>query len=147
MRTGRTLKTLCRRLQAFCESDPQGAGDQYAAAPWQGRTAVLLPVQWLFRRDPSEQIMTRSYNETLSTTFARAVRDGIAEEQFGPTASCFRTSSRRPPHQIAARLPQAEVGARGSTRVHKLPLPGSTATGFRSRKLILDDLIKGRGGF
>lgn len=52
------------------------------------RTAVLLS-QWLFGRDPSEQIMTGSYNETLSTTFARAVRDGIAEERFDPSRIVF----------------------------------------------------------
>ena len=72
------LKTLCRRLQAFCESDRKVLVVNMPPRHGKSRTAVLLS-QWLFGRDPSEQIMTGSYNGTLSTTFARAVRDGIAE--------------------------------------------------------------------
>ena len=70
------LKTLCRRLQAFCESDRKVLVVNMPPRHGKSRTAVLLS-QWLFGRDPSEQIMTGSYNETLSTTFARAVRDGM----------------------------------------------------------------------
>ena len=82
------LKTLCRRLQAFCESDRKVLVVNMPPRHGKSRTAVLLS-QWLFGRDPSEQIMTGSYNETLSTTFARAVRDGIAEERFDPSRIVF----------------------------------------------------------
>ena len=75
------LKELCTRLQAFCESDRKVLVVNMPPRHGKSRTAVLLS-QWLFGRDPSEQIMTGSYNETLSTTFARSVRDGIAEEAY-----------------------------------------------------------------
>lgn len=68
------LKELCTRLQAFCESDRKVLVVNMPPRHGKSRTAVLLS-QWLFGRDPSEQIMTGSYNETLSTTFARSVRD------------------------------------------------------------------------
>ena len=82
------------------------------------RTAVLLS-QWLFGRDPSEQIMTGSYNETLSTTFARAVRDGIAEERFDPSRIVFSDIF---PQTITAKPPQASGRLRDSTRATSLPL-------------------------
>lgn len=33
--------------------------------------------QWVFGQNPKEKVMTGSYNETLSTTFSKAVRNGI----------------------------------------------------------------------
>ena len=44
------------------------------------RTATLF-TQWIFGQNPSEKIMTGSYNETLSTTFSKAVRNGISERK------------------------------------------------------------------
>ena len=133
------LKTLCRRLQAFCESDRKVVVNM---PPRHGksRTAVLLS-QWLFGRDPSEQIMTGSYNETLSTTFARAVRDGIAEERFDPSRIVF--SDIFP--QTRIKYGEAAAGKwalEGQYASYLATSPGGTATGFGARKLILDDLIK-----
>ena len=64
------LKELCTRLQAFCEGDRKVMVINMPPRHGKSRTAVLLS-QWLFGRDPSEQVMSGSYNETLSTTFAR----------------------------------------------------------------------------
>jgi hypothetical protein len=38
-------------------------------------------VEWYFGREPHRKVMTGSYNETLSTTFARKVRDTIEERR------------------------------------------------------------------
>lgn len=97
--------------------------------------------QWLFGRDPSEQIMTGSYNETLSTTFARSVRDGIAGEAFDPNRTVFSDIF---PH---TRMKYGEAAAgkwalEGQYASYLATSPGGTATGFGARKLIIDDLIK-----
>ena len=134
------LKTLCRRLQAFCESDRKVLVVNMPPRHGKSRTAVLLS-QWLFGRDPSEQIMTGSYNETLSTTFARAVRDGIAEERFDPGRIVF--SDIFP--QTRIKYGEAAAGKwalEGQYASYLATSPGGTATGFGARKLILDDLIK-----
>ena len=134
------LKTLCRRLQAFCESDRKVLVVNMPPRHGKSRTAVLLS-QWLFGRDPSEQIMTGSYNETLSTTFARAVRDGIAEERFDPNRIVF--SDIFP--QTRIKYGEAAAGKwalEGQYASYLATSPGGTATGFGARKLILDDLIK-----
>lgn len=34
--------------------------------------------QWVYGKNQQEKVMTGSYNETLSTTFSKAVRDGIS---------------------------------------------------------------------
>ena len=101
----------------------------------------MLLSQWLFGRDPSEQIMTGSYNETLSTTFARAVRDGIAEERFDPSRIVF--SDIFP--QTRIKYGEAAAGKwalEGQYASYLATSPGGTATDFGARKLILDDLIK-----
>ena len=134
------LKTLCRRLQAFCESDRKVLVVNMPPRHGKSRTAVLLS-QWLLGRDPSEQIMTGSYNETLSTTFARAVRDGIAEERFDPSRIVF--SDIFP--QTRIKYGEAAAGKwalEGQYASYLATSPGGTATGFGARKLILDDLIK-----
>ena len=135
------LKTLCRRLQAFCESDRKVLVVNMPPRHGKSRTAVLLS-QWLFGRDPSEQIMTGSYNETLSTTFARAVRDGIVEERFDPNRIVFSDNFSADPHQVR-RGRCGQVGrSMGQYASYLATSPGGTATGFGARKLILDDLIK-----
>lgn len=104
------------------------------------RTAVLLS-QWLFGCDPTEKIMTGSYNEVLSTTFARSVRDGIAEEVFDPARITFNEifPSTRIKYGEAAAGKWALDGQYAS---YLATSPGGTATGFGARKLIIDDLIK-----
>ena len=98
------------------------------------RTAVLLS-QWLFGRDPSEQIMTGSYNETLSTTFARAVRDGIAEERFDPSRIVF--SDIFPQTRIKyGEAAAGKSGARGTVR--ELPCYLSGRHGDRLRRTQAD---------
>lgn len=75
------LKDMCEKLQEFYE-DVTKKVLVMNIPPRHGksRTATLF-TQWLFGVDPSTRVMTGSYNEDLSTTFARAVRDTIAEEK------------------------------------------------------------------
>lgn len=134
------LRELCERLQSFCESERKVLVVNMPPRHGKSRTAVLLS-QWLFGRDPAEKIMTGSYNEVLSTTFARSVRDGIGEERFDPERIVF--SDIFP----GVRIKYGEAAAgkwalEGQFASYLATSPGGTATGFGARKLIIDDLIK-----
>lgn len=134
------LRELCQRLQAFCESDKKVIVINMPPRHGKSRTAVLLS-QWLFGRDPTEKIMTGSYNETLSTSFARSVRDGISEERFSPDKIVYNDifpDTRIKYGDAAANKWSLE----GQYASYLATSPGGTATGFGARKLIIDDLIK-----
>ena len=136
----RHLDLVCEKLESIIEGKTKRLMIFMPPRHGKSRTAVLLS-QWLFGRDPSEQIMTGSYNETLSTTFARAVRDGIAEERFDPSRIVF--SDIFP--QTRIKYGEAAAGKwalEGQYASYLATSPGGTATGFGARKLILDDLIK-----
>ncbi len=136
------LKDLALRLQWFIEE----AQEQFMVInlpPRHGksRTATNF-VKWLFGRyGKSIKVMTGSYNETLSSTFARQVRDSIAETKtLGVTV-------------FGDIFPQTKIKY-GEAAVQKWALEGSqqanylatsptgTATGFGCNIMIIDDLIK-----
>lgn len=136
------LKDLAQRLQWFIEE----AQEQFMVInlpPRHGksRTATNF-VKWLFGRyGKIIKVMTGSYNETLSSTFARQVRDGIAEQKtLGVTV-------------YGDIFPQTKIKY-GEAAVQKWALEGSqqanylatsptgTATGFGCNIMIIDDLIK-----
>ena len=75
------LHDLAEKLQWFVEeADEQIMVVNMPPRHGKSRTATKL-VQWLFGRyGVSKKVMTGSYNETLSGTFAKAVRDVIAEQ-------------------------------------------------------------------
>lgn len=77
------LVDLCNRLQAFMDQNekrfmvvnmPPRHGKSFTAKNF---------TEWLFGEDPALKVMTGSYNETLSTTFARQVRNTIEEQSAG----------------------------------------------------------------
>lgn len=105
------------------------------------RTATKF-VQWLFGKYGTEKkVMTGSYNETLSGTFAKAVRDVIAEM---PTEGVLTYSEIFP----NTRIKYGEAAAQkwslaGSSQANYLATsPTGTATGFGCNIMIIDDLIK-----
>jgi predicted phage terminase large subunit-like protein len=77
------LRTLCDEMQDFYEGDDDILIINLPPRHGKSRTAGLL-AQWVFGRNQSEKIMTGSYNETLSTTFSKAVRNGIQEVKADP---------------------------------------------------------------
>lgn len=74
------LRDLCNRLQEFVESEKKVLVVNMPPRFGKLRSAVLF-VQWLLGRNNKLKIMTGSYNETLSSTFAKQVRDMIATEK------------------------------------------------------------------
>ena len=105
------------------------------------RTATKF-VQWLFGKyGVSKKVMTGSYNETLSGTFAKSVRDVIAEK---PTEGVLVYNDIFP----NTRIKYGEAAAQkwsleGSSQANYLATsPTGTATGFGCNIMIIDDLIK-----
>src|SRR3954447_25359254 len=75
------LNDLANRLQAFVEqNDKLFMLVNIPPRHYKSFTGSNF-VEWLFGRRPDRKVMTGSYNETLSTTFARKVRNTIDERR------------------------------------------------------------------
>ena len=130
------LKDMCNRIQDFINSDKKILVINMPPRHGKSRTATLL-VQWLLGNDNKRKIMTGSYNETLSTTFAKQVRDSILETD-GIFSKVF---------------PETKIKY-GESTMNKWALDGNeeanylatsptgTATGFGCNLMIIDDLLK-----
>ena len=105
------------------------------------RTATKF-VQWLFGKYGAKiKVMTGSYNETLSSTFAKQVRDCIAEQ---PTLGVTVYNDIFPDTNIKYGEAAVQKWAlEGSQQANYLATsPTGTATGFGCNIMIIDDLIK-----
>ena len=71
---------LCNTLQDFYEGDSNVLVVNMPPRTGKSRTGQLL-VEWILGRDKTQKIMTGSYNETLSVTFAKGVRNSIQEQK------------------------------------------------------------------
>ncbi len=136
------LKDLALRLQWFIEE----AQEQFMVInlpPRHGksRTATNF-VKWLFGRyGKSIKVMTGSYNETLSSTFARQVRDSIAEQKtLGVTVFNDIFPQTKIKYGEAAVQKWALEGSQQAN--YLATSPTGTATGFGCNIMIIDDLIK-----
>lgn len=136
------LKDLAERLQWFVEeADEKFLVVNMPPRHGKSRTATKL-VQWLFGKyGISKKVMTGSYNETLSSTFAKAVRDTIAEK---PTLGVLTYGDIFQNTQIKYGEASAQKWAlEGSSQANYLATsPTGTATGFGCNIMIIDDLIK-----
>ena len=134
------LKELCNKLQAFYESDKKIMVINMPPRHGKSRTAGLF-VQWLLGKSIKNKIMTGSYNETLSGTFAKSVRDAIAEQ---PTEGIIVYNDIFPNTKIKYGEAAASKWAlEGSGVANYLATsPSGTATGFGCSFMIIDDLIK-----
>lgn len=136
------LKDLAERLQWFVEEATQQIM-VINMPPRHGksRTATKF-VQWLFgKRGADVKVMTGSYNETLSSTFAKQVRDCIAEQ---PTQGVTVYRDIFPDTRIKYGEASAQKWAlEGSGQANYLATsPGGTATGFGCNIMLLDDTLK-----
>lgn len=130
------LKDMCNKLQDFIESDKRFIVINMPPRHGKSRTAGLL-VQWILGKNNHQKVMTGSYNETLSGTFAKQVRDTIAE-QDGIYSKVF------PQTKIKYGEASANKWALdGNEEANYLATsPTGTATGFGCNIMIIDDLIK-----
>ena len=134
------LVRLCGELQAFYESTDTVLVVNLPPRHGKSRTAGLFE-QWMFGQKPAEKIMTGSYNETLSTTFSKTVRDGINETKAAPDKIVYRdifpgVSIKR--GDGAMNLWSLE----GQYSSYLATSPDGTATGFGASVIVIDDLIK-----
>ena len=139
---GRTyLKNICRELQDFYE-DKDARVMIINEPPRHGksRTAGLF-AQWIFGKSPGEKIITGSYNEQLSTTFSRGVRDAIQERKASKDRIVYSDifpSTRLKRGSGAANLWTLE----GQHISYLATSPGGTVTGFGASLMIIDDIVK-----
>lgn len=134
------LKDMCNELQDFYESDDRICVINLPPRHGKSRTAGKL-VEWVFGRNNKEKVMTGSYNEILSTTFAKSVRDTIASEK---TEGIIVYNDIFPNTKIKFGESSANKWALdGSNQANYLATsPKGTATGFGCTLMIIDDLIK-----
>lgn len=134
------LVDLCNKLQAFYESDKKILVVNMPPRFGKSRTATLF-VQWLLGKNPKLKIMTGSYNETLSSSFAKQVRDTIATE---PTAGVTVYNDIFPDTKIKRGEASMSKWALENSPVanYLATSPTGTATGFGADVMVIDDLIK-----
>ena len=136
------LKDLSERLQWFIEeADEQIMVVNMPPRHGKSRTATKF-VQWLFGKfGKGIKVMTGSYNETLSGTFAKQVRDTIAEKQtLGVTVYNDIFPDTKIKYGEAAAQKWALDGSEQAN--HLATSPTGTSTGFGCNIMIIDDLIK-----
>lgn len=134
------LVDLCKEFQEFLESDEKVMIVNEPPRHGKSRTAGKL-VEWILGKDQKKKIMTGSYNETLSTTFSKNVRNTITEQKADAGKTIF--SDIFPGITIkrgdgAMNLWSLEGGYNN----YLATSPTGTATGFGADIIIIDDLIK-----
>lgn len=135
------LKEFCESLEDFAlNSDKHFLIINLPPRHGKSLTAQLFTA-WLFGQNPETKVMTASYNEKLSTTFARNVRNIIATEKVGKN---LVYNDIFPQTKVKYGEAQAQMWAlEGSNEINYLATsPTSTATGFGAHFLIIDDVIK-----
>lgn len=135
------LKDVCERVQAFGEqNEKRFLIINMPPRHYKSFTAGNF-VEWKFGADPSRKVMTGSYNETLSTTFARKVRDTIDET---PSDGVLVYRDIFPDTRVKYGQASASKWAlEGSSQDNYLATsPSGTATGFGANDIVIDDIIK-----
>lgn len=134
------LNDLCYQLQNFYESDEKVCVINMPPRHGKSRTAGKF-VEWVLGTNPNEKIMTGSYNEDLSSSFAKSVRDTIASAK---TEGVIVYNDIFPNTKIkdgeATQKKWALAGSKVSN--YLATSPTGTATGFGCTIMIIDDLIK-----
>jgi predicted phage terminase large subunit-like protein len=137
----RYLVELCEALQSFYE-DEKAKVLIINEPPRHGksRTASLF-VEWVLGRNPAEKIMTGSYNNILSATFAKNVRNAIQEVKADENITVY--SDIFPAVSIKRGDAAMDMWSLdGGYNSYLATSPSGTATGFGCSLLIIDDIIK-----
>ena len=136
------LVEFCRELQAFIKADDDVL--IINAPPRHGKSRTIgCFVEWVLGGDHRYKIMTGSYNEKLSTTFSKGVRDTIMEvkaDRYRPVYADVFPNTRVKQGDAAMNLWSLEDGYNN----YLATSPGGTATGFGADLMIIDDLIKSK---
>lgn len=134
------LRLICDTLQEFIKSDKRVLILNVPPRHGKSRTASLF-VEWILGKDKTLKIMTGSYNELLSRTFSKNVRNDILEikaDLYNPVYSDVFPQTRIKQGDAAINLWSLEGGYNN----YLATSPSGTATGFGCNLLIIDDLVK-----
>lgn len=135
------LKNLCTQLQEFYEN-PDERVMIINEPPRHGKSrSGQLLAEWIFGKNPQEKIITGSYNEQLSTTFSRNVRNGIMEKKAEKGRVVY--SDIFPNSRIKRGTSSASLWAlEGAYASYLATSPSGTVTGFGATVMIIDDIVK-----
>ncbi|WP_029468432.1 phage terminase large subunit [Blautia producta] len=134
------LVNLCNEFQEFLDSDEKVMIVNEPPRHGKSRTVGNL-VEWILGRNNTKKVMTGSYNETLSTTFSKNVRNSIQEQKadiYKPVFSDVFPGTRIKRGDGAMNLWSLEGGYNN----YLATSPTGTSTGFGADIMIIDDLIK-----
>lgn len=135
------LIDMCDKLQDFLNDDKHKVL-VIDLPPRHGKSRTLQKlVEWALGSNNKRKIMTGSYNDTLSTNFAKGVRDTIMEQKgdiMKPVYSDVFPTTHIKKGDAAQNLWSLESGYNN----YLATSPKSTATGFGCDILIIDDVIK-----
>lgn len=134
------LNQICNELQNFIESDDQVLILNAPPRHYKSFSATAF-CQWAIGKWPTKKIMSGSYNETLSETFSKAVRNAIDTEKIDPSKIVY--SDIFPGIRIKRGDGAVNRWAlEGQHATYLATSPTGTATGFGCDLMIIDDLIK-----
>ena len=134
------LVRLCNDLQDFYESDEEVLIVNMPPRHGKSRTVGCF-VEWILGVNQKEKIMTGSYNETLSTSFSKNVRNTIMEEKSDVDQVVYSDIFPGVTIQKGDGAMNMWSLANGYNN-YLATSPTGTATGFGASLLIIDDLIK-----
>ena len=135
------LTEICNNIQNFMsQSEKHFLVINLPPRHYKSFTATCL-VEWIFGQNPELAVMTGSYNEILSTSFARKVRDTINQRKVD---SRIVYTDIFPETRIKQGQASASLWAlNGSSKNNYLATsPTGTATGFGANIVLIDDIIK-----
>ncbi len=135
------LKTICDEIQSFIEQKDK-VFLLLNMPPRHGKSFTIKnAVEWLFGHDNHLKIITASYNEILSSMFAKQVRDTIQEEK---TDNKIIYNDIFPNTKIKYGEASASLWALDGQqeKSYLATSPTGTSTGLGADIVIIDDLIK-----
>lgn len=136
------LVEFCETLQEFIVSDDDVLIINAPPRHGKSRTIGCL-VEWVLGKDKQKKIMTGSYNETLSTTFSKGVRDTIMEVKADKCKAVY--SDIFPKTKVKKGDAAMNLWSlQGGYNNYLATSPTGTATGFGADLMIIDDLIKNK---
>lgn len=137
------LKSICDEIQHFVNEDKEHKFLVLNVPPRHGKSFTSTNTcEWLFGNNNQLKIITGSYNETLSTLFAKKVRDTIWELKVDDNRLVYNDVF--PNTRIKYGESSANMWAlEGNNQKNYLATsPKGTATGLGANILIIDDCIK-----
>lgn len=134
------LRELTSEMQSFLEGNDNVLVVNIPPRHGKSLTATKF-VEWMLGNDIDKKVMTGSYNEKLSTNFAKAVRNTIMELKADEDITVYNDIF--PNTRIKRGDASNNLWAlEGAYNTYLATSPTGTATGFGASVIIIDDLIK-----